>query len=278
MRIENVHVTGCKLSESSSIMNGSWDWSHLPDAMQRILNYNPNCSVYLYATASCVNPTGANSVQAPVLTAIVLPTSYGPPTVTALRYNNQRANDELLSFESLGYFWKESDDPWSKSRVFYLACDPDLSSISDSEEDPSFYNHEYSTPFLPCPKDFKTNSYGKLIIDHVSFSFRDADGYLVTDKVWDGVTDLEDFIDEVFHDHFEDPMDEDVEVDEEATKQHLKEVSSFATEFFVSLQSGFISLTRESSLVLSFYCRLLAKQLGVNERRRKHSSRPIPAQ
>ena len=102
------------------------------------------------------------------------------------------------------------------------------------EEDPSFYNHEYSTPFLPCPKDFKTNSYGKLIIDHVSFSFRDADGYLVTDKVWDGVTDLEDFIDEVFHDHFEDPMDEDVEVDEEATKNHLKEVSSFATEFFVS--------------------------------------------
>ncbi len=255
MRIENVHVTGCKLSESSGIMNGSWDWSHLPDTMQQILHSNRNCSVYFYATASCVNPTGANSVQAPVLTAIVLPTSYGPPTVKALRYNNQRANDELLSFDSLGYFWKESDDPWSKSRVFYLACDPALSSISDSEEDPSFYHHEYSTLFLPCPKEFKTNIYGKLIIDHVSFSFEDADGDLVTDKVWDGVTDLEDFIDVVFDDHFQDPMNEDVEVDEEATKKHLKEVSSFATEFFVSLQSGFISLTRESSLVLSFYCR-----------------------
>lgn len=256
MLIDNVHVTGCKLSESSRIMNGSWDWSHLPDAMQQILVSNPNCSLYYYASASCVNPTGANPVQAPVLTAIVLPTSYGPPTVQALRYDNQRANDEILSFDSLGYFWKESDDPLSNGRVFYLAYDPDLSSIPDSVEDRASYHHEYSTVFLPSPKDFKTNKYGKLEIDYVSFSFKDAEGDPI-DREWDCAIDLDHFIGKLFKRHFKEVvelMDDDVEVDEEATKKYLKEVSSFARSS-LCLQSGFISLTRESSLVISFYYR-----------------------
>ena len=247
MRVNNVHVTGCKPSEiSEQIMNVSWDWSHFPDALQQILHSNQKCSVYFYGTASCVNPTGADYIQAPVLTAIVLPTSYGPPTEQALRYNNQSANDELLSFDYLGYSWKKSDDPLCNGRVFYLAYDPELSSVPDSEEDPSSYDHEYSTLYLPRPKEFKTDKNGKLIIEQVTFSFKDAEGE--TDyKVWDCDKDLDVFIGEVFEQHFEDLVDDDVELDEEKIKKYLKEVSSFATEstteFFASLQSAFISLT-----------------------------------
>jgi hypothetical protein len=255
MRINNVHITGCNPSEirDRDIMSDTWDWSHLPVAMQQILRSNQKCSVYFYGTASCVNPTGADYIQAPVLTAIVLPTSYGPPTVAALRYNNQSANDELLTFDYLGYSWKESDDPWSKGRVFYLAYDPESSSVPDSEEDPSSYDHEYSTLYLPRPKEFKTDKNGKLIIDQVTFSFKDAEGE--TDyKVWDGVKDLDGFIGEVFDEHFKElqKWNEDLEVDEEATKKYLKEVSPFAsTEFFVSLRNQDLYHSRENHL-LSF--------------------------
>lgn len=253
MLVNNVHVVGCKPSEIKGIMNGSWDWSHLPDAMQQILHSNPNCSVYFYASASCATPTGANPVQAPVFTAIVLPTSYGPPTEQALRYNNQRANDDILSFDYLGYSWKKSDEPWSNGRVFYLAYDPEKSSVPDSKDDISSYDHEYSSLYLPNPKDRKTNRYGKLIVN-VGFVFEDAEGDEVPDRVWDGVTDLDDYVDELFEDHFRElqKWNEDLEVDEEeTTKKYLKKVSSFATEFFASLHKQDLYHSRENHL-LSF--------------------------
>lgn len=256
MRVNNVHVTGCKPSEiSENIMNDSWDWSHLPDAMQQILRSNQNCSVYFYASASSVTPTGANPVQAPVLTAIVLPTSYGPPTEQALRYNNQRADDKLLSFDYLGYRWEKSDDPLCNGRVFYLAYDPEKSSVPDSKihpQDISSYDHEYSTLYLPNPKDRKTNRYGKLIVN-VGFVFEDAEGDEVPDRVWDGVKELDVFINELFKVHFKDlqKWNEDLEVDEEASKKYLKKVSSFASEFFVSLHKQDLYHSRENHL-LSF--------------------------
>jgi len=243
--LSDTHVTSCQPSQIKSIMDGSWDFSHLPATMRRIFAGNLNHCAYLYATPSCCDTTGANGKQAPVFTAIVLPETHGPPTVTALRYNNQRASEELIPFDSLGYIWKEvAGNPSLKGRLFFLACEANLESISVTDD--IVYAHEYSTPYLVSRKDLRTRINGKLHIDYVNFTYEDCDGDVIDDAEWDCSVDLEDFVDELFHGDYQ-PMDEDIEVDEAASKAYLRKVSSFVTHF--STYTLFHSLTQEYMLL-----------------------------
>lgn len=248
--LSNIHVTGCQPSQIESIMDVSWDMSHLPATIGKIFVDNPNHTAYLYATPSCCDTTGASGKEAPVLTAIVLPQTYGPPTVTALRYNNQRASEELIPFGSLGYIWKEvTDEPSLKGRLFYLACEADLENISDTAD--IVYALEYSTPYLVSYKDLRTNSYGKLWLDYVNFTYEDCDGDLIQGAEWDCSVNLEDFVNDLYHSDDFQPMDEDVVVDEAASKAYLRKVSSFVTHFSTNtIRISF--LTQEILLSCSF--------------------------
>ena len=224
-----MHLTSCQPSQIKSIMDGSWDFTHLPATMRRMLVDNPNHCAYLYGAPSCCDTTGANGKQAPVLTAIVLPKTYGPPTVTALRYNNQRASEELIPFASLGYMWKEvtvTDDPSLKGKLFFLSYEADLEDISDTDD--IVYAHEYSTPYLVSCKDLRTRYNGKLCLDYVTFSFEDCDGD-VFDAQWDCDVDLEDFVNDLYEVYYSQPLDEDTEVDETASKAYLRKVSLFVS-------------------------------------------------
>lgn len=225
--ISVMHLTECQLSQSKSIKDDSWDFTHLPAAMRRMLVDKPSLCAYLYATPSCCDTTGANAKQALVVTAIALPKSYGPPTSTALRYNNQRASEEkLIPFASLGYMWKElpddlMDDPSLKGKLFYLAYEADTDIVHA-------HDHEYSTPYLVSYKDLRTRNNGLLCLENVNFSYTDCDGDVQEDSVWDCRENLKDYVNELFNGPYQ-PMDEDIEVDEAAGKAYLETVSLFVT-------------------------------------------------
>jgi hypothetical protein len=218
------------------IMIGSSDFSHAPCAIDKILGNSmwrrkrmrlvrskkQNYSVYMYASA----PSGQE--QAPVFTVLVLPTSYGPPTNSALRL----ADDELVLFSSLGLIWEQSK---YNPRLFYLTKKPGLASISDEDRD----NYEF-TPFLP---DLRTKK-KKLVLDHVSFEFKDANRNVVK-STRDCAEALDAFVNKLFDDHFRRNRSTFGELDEDATKKYLKRVS-FASQFFL-LHNQISSLTQESS-------------------------------
>ena len=188
--------------DDGRFMIGSSDFSQAPCAIRKILDDNQNCSAYVYSSAS-----SSDQGQTPVFTALVLPTSYGPPTNTALRL----ADETVVPFSSLGLDWEEAKH---NPRLLYLTKKPESASISNEE----------FTPFLP---DLRTKD-KKLVVDRVSFEFEDAHGNIVTGTK-DLTKALDAFINEFFDDHFR-PKDDD---NEAATKASLNRVS-FASQFFVS--------------------------------------------
>ena len=214
--VENDEVT------DERIMIGSSDFSHAPCAIDKILGKKQNYSAYMYASAP-----SSGQEQAPAFTVLVLPTSYGPPTNSALRL----ADDELVLFSSLGLIWEQSKH---NPRLFYLTKKPGLASISEND-----LEIQEVTPFLP---DLRTKK-GKLFLDHVSFEFKDAHGTIVK-STRDCAEPLDAFVNKLFDDHFRRNQSEG-ELHEDATKKYLKRVS-FASQFFLS-HNQISSLTQESS-------------------------------
>ena len=237
--------------EDGRIMIGSSDFSQAPCAIRKILDDNQNCSAYVYSSAS-----SSDQGQTPVFTALVLPTSYGPPTNTALRL----ADETVVPFSSLGLDWEEAKH---NPRLFYLTKKPGLASFSDEDQD----NH---TPYLPDLR--KTN--GKLFLDYVSFEFKDANGTIVK-SIRDCAEPLDVFVNKLFDDHFRRNQSTFGELDEDSTEKYLRRVS-FASQFFL-LTIRFLHSRKNHLHLLPFLTRRLETQLSSPERRRKQVTTFISA-
>ena len=181
-----------------------WDFSHLDNILETVLQKNPRNNVYLYGSVESAydssRPWADVADQAPVLVAITLPAGAGVPTRTVGRVNNQTTEDNLISFEDLNYTWVTA--PSFGGRVHLLSCNADTAAIPDDEEEAQM--HQHCSLFVATPREIKRDAQGRYKVDHVTFSFSDKDGEEEVES-WDRSDGpLRDHLDQIVDDYFED--------------------------------------------------------------------------
>ena len=184
----------------------NWDFSHLQATITTLLSQKPDRDLYLFGNVESAQDisrvAATEAFQAPTLTAIVIPTGR-VPTRTAAFHSNQTNEETIYSFEDIGYQWVRADDPCYNGRVYYLACNVDLSSVPTVEFDAN--KHEMISPFTITPHDIRRTQHNKLQIDFLKFNFIDGDGDAcqgVWDRKYDGP--LNEYLDGLVDDYFPD--------------------------------------------------------------------------
>lgn len=207
--IEDVQITGCKPAEIDSMkfchINSqyhSWDYTHVNASIDSLLGNNPGNHLYIYgfATSYCAS----NGHQAPMYAGFLMPAELGAPTNSMCVVNNQASEEEVFPFDRFGYFWKQSEDPSHKGRVYFLACNKDLDSIL--VDDALMY--EYAVLFMVSPNDLSTNRNGSLDVDRVVFTFTQLDGDVVDYTWFKKEETLGECVNGILFGHFQDEVEE----------------------------------------------------------------------
>lgn len=180
----------------------SWDYTHVNDSIDSLLGNSPGNHLYIYgfATSYCAE----SGHQAPMYAGFLMPAELGAPTNSMCVVNNQTSEEEVFPFDRFGYFWKQFVEPSHKGRVYFLACNKDLESISVDDA----LMHEYAVFFMVSPNDLSTNRNGSLDVDRVMFTFTQLDGEIVDHTWFKEEEPLGECIDGILFGHFADEVEE----------------------------------------------------------------------